>query len=491
MCYKCIDRATKLKQSHRRSNENPTAATTTTKVNQLAQVINEGDKSMMSDLLSMMTKMNEDINQLKHNTHVTSNRFSDTDCIGNESSASKINRDIITLHAKIDHSLKLQSESNAQISSMLRKKFDELLNVNVNHTQSTPISPHLTRMVALAQPALNKQSSKILVDPLDWSFSFKNSVSPNDTDIYQLLHSFEQNTWSSFDYLCKKVNDLTDTVQTIDSSCKELNVNLKGENQQLRSPTLDSITLDNLQVINERCDSIEKNLLAVGSSIQSMCSDLIADGNTTNNSTQFDNIRSSLIDIDKKISYIETTIASMNESPLPALNLTSYESLNDHTTQQLSERFKALLSDDNNRPTKSAIQSDIVHLLTPNVPTPTDGTVDIGTKQEFYVSKFATTTTAAMILEYMRNNGVTNTSSVKVRCLIPRSKDRSTLTFVSFKIDTESLTVAKAITAPGFWPHNCNIRTFCHKPIIDLSSQGTAHNSSNFFHHPGIDQTPM
>lgn len=230
----------------------------------------------------------------------------------------------------------------------------------------------------------------------------------------------------------------------------------------------------------------------------------------TDNPNHLDNIRSSLSDINQKISCIESTIASMHETPMPMSNLcypsASYEDLTDCTTQQLSERFKALLSDDRgscclantpipdqfNDTPRPTPESDAVNLLATNNSTSSDDTlVDQPKKYEFYVTKFSTNTTSNMILDYMRKNGVQTTNSLKVSCLIPRSKDRSTLTFVSFKIDTENSTVAEIITNPGFWPNKCTIRTFSHKSVIDLSSQGNCHKSSNFFHHPGTNQKPM
>lgn len=223
------------------------------------------------------------------------------------------------------------------------------------------------------------------------------------------------------------------------------------------------------------------------------------------NSNHLDNIRSSLNDLHQKISNIESTIASMHETPMPLSNLDSHDYLANYTTQQLSDRFKAILSDDNdsscltNAPIPGQVndsphptpQSNVVNLLeTNNSLSSNDMPVHQPSKYEFYVTKFSTNTTTDMIRDYMRRNGVPNESSLKVSCLVPRNKDRSTLTFVSFKIDTQTSTVADMITGPRFWPNNCTIRSFNHKSVIDLSSRDNNHNSSNFFYHPGTNQKP-
>lgn len=92
---------------------------------------------------------------------------------------------------------------------------------------------------------------------------------------------------------------------------------------------------------------------------------------------------------------------------------------------------------------------------------------------EFHVSKFSTNTTTEMIREYLHNNGVHNSDAVKVFCLIPHNKDKSTLSFISFKVDIDEAG-AKIITKPGFWPIKCCIKEFVHKSFVDISE----HNRS-------------
>ncbi len=96
---------------------------------------------------------------------------------------------------------------------------DNIENVQDKLNAQTP----LTTSKATKTPGLvatKKCSSKIstALDPLNWSFSFNQTISPNENnDIYQLLHGFEQNTWTSFDCLFKKLNDNTDAVSNVET----------------------------------------------------------------------------------------------------------------------------------------------------------------------------------------------------------------------------------------------------------------------------------
>lgn len=118
-------------------------------------------------------------------------------------------------------------------------------------------------------------------DPLNWSFSFNQSVIPSEnSDIYQLLHGFEKNTWTSFDDLRSKLNENADAILHIESIVKEWSA--KYNYQQLSSPLMESITMDNLQSINDKCDAVMK-ILQVDSNVKKHLED---DLNSENNITQ-------------------------------------------------------------------------------------------------------------------------------------------------------------------------------------------------------------
>lgn len=85
-----------------------------------------------------------------------------------------------------------------------------------------------------------------------------------------------------------------------------------------------------------------------------------------------------------------------------------------------------------------------------------------------------------MVHDYMLSKGIPESllANVKIKLLVSRNRDMSTLSFVSFKIDV-SREVADIITRMYFWPANCTLKNFIHKtkPIVNISE---VMNNSNF-----------
>lgn len=115
-------------------------------------------------------------------------------------------------------------------------------------------------------------------NPMDWSLSsmsFNNSA-VNDTnidnnrhDLYQLWHSFEVNTWTSFDDISKTLGklcvalgvDRTDVDRTLGAAIRsQLVETINSDND---SPAMDSIKLDTLHSIQ----AIERNILSINEAI--------------------------------------------------------------------------------------------------------------------------------------------------------------------------------------------------------------------------------
>lgn len=103
-------------------------------------------------------------------------------------------------------------------------------------------------------------------------------------------------------------------------------------------------------------------------------------------------------------------------------------------------------------------------------PLPSQNEVATTKMQEFYLTKFKNDTTRKMIIDYMASRGVCDAQNVKVRALISRNCDPKSLSFISFKIDSADVNIIKIITTPDFWPTNCTLTPFAHKPptIADL-----------------------
>lgn len=92
-------------------------------------------------------------------------------------------------------------------------------------------------------------------------------------------------------------------------------------------------------------------------------------------------------------------------------------------------------------------------------------------QRHFHLSRASTNTTTEMIYGYMRKEGKFDVSNVKVTKLVPRSRDISTLSFVSFKIDTNE-EIAAVLNSPNFWPKHCIWKNFISKvrPFANFSS---------------------
>lgn len=130
---------------------------------------------------------------------------------------------------------------------------------------------------------MNKNGNEraVITDPLNWSFSFSPATRPNENgnnDLYQLLNGFEQNTWTSLDYLPHKLDDNTDMVTNIKSNSKEIK-NLISSHR-LESPLTETIELENLHIIQDKCDLIDKNVQILEATVNK-----IAEKNAPTNAT--------------------------------------------------------------------------------------------------------------------------------------------------------------------------------------------------------------
>lgn len=481
MCYKCIERVTKLKSNHRRSNETSTATismrnndTVNANASNATAVCDNGaDKSMISEMLMILNKVNENINHLKSSNDEIKHRIVNLslDDKNDNINLSAINQNIINLHAKVDHGMKIQTEFGTQNSSLVIGKLNELLN-NV-HVPS-PVNTRTTNSISTTtHGALNKHTNKLTptIDPLNWSFSFNQSVLPNEhSDLYQLLHSFEQNTWTSFDYLGKKMNEHTDAILLVESVCKDLHA--KNTNHHLRSPVTDTIALDNLQQINEKCDNIEKNLLVINSTVQSLhtTSDIEEDS-----TQQLRNRFMKLINTDVVTNTDEYTIDTNSTSNTAA-------SMNDLSQYQVIDELLRLnkpsttdISNNNNLRTDDYIQPKVqtivsnqnqnmksLHLLGGNVNVNASSNTF---NKQFHVSPFDIRIKPNNILDYIADNAKIDRKRIKIRRLTKKGQDVSELSHVNFKIETDE-EISSAILQLNFWPSHITIKPWIVKEVL-------------------------
>lgn len=90
------------------------------------------------------------------------------------------------------------------------------------------------------------------------------------------------------------------------------------------------------------------------------------------------------------------------------------------------------------------------------------------TLRELHISKFGIKTNCDHITDYLSKKGI-NLSNVRVFRLTKKDQDLSLLSFVSFKIETNS-EIADSICAPDFWPAHVTIKNFIRKTRASLSN---------------------
>lgn len=283
MCCKCSERIVKMKHNSRRSTELVIAGRTAPSIESIpkpdTQRIDSQPKTndnnvLLSQIMTALATMNDKFDKISSSNDEIKEIFSTTnkpdfeneETSSNNSELSKISQNIINLHAKVDSTIHSTETKNNIIIQKINELNDKIT-LPSNHI-SKFISKDSGR-VSLSNANSNRTTPK---DPLNWSFSFNHSILPNDnSELYQLLNGFEQNTWTTFDYLRHKLNENTDTILNIESICKKFNSNPDSNSRHhLESPVIDSIKLDTLQSIHDKCESMERNILGINEALNTI-----------------------------------------------------------------------------------------------------------------------------------------------------------------------------------------------------------------------------
>lgn len=263
MCHVCIDRVTKWKQSqaNRRSVNamQDTGSTTIVELQSEVQSVHQ-DHSILSSLLSAVSALDDKFSHLQDCSEqikamVSKGEQNGASALGSQCFTDELSRlsNVVTdLSDKFDHSQKH--------STVLKQNFSMVMD------KLSSANPPMTPRNAAQVIAKNVVP---MTDPLGWSFtSHPSGVPAGNSDVYQLLHGFERNTWVSFDYIRQKLCENSVALKLITEICNESNV--KNGNNQLCSPVLDSITVDSLQMLNEKSENIKKTLSELDRKLQSL-----------------------------------------------------------------------------------------------------------------------------------------------------------------------------------------------------------------------------
>lgn len=65
-------------------------------------------------------------------------------------------------------------------------------------------------------------------------------------------------------------------------------------------------------------------------------------------------------------------------------------------------------------------------------------------------------------MDYMKFKGIHDETHIKLTCLVPRNRDISTLSYLSYKIDTND-DIASIIKEKNFWPPMTKFKNFVQK----------------------------
>lgn len=230
MCHKCLDRVTKIKNVRRSTDSsttiNPMNGNQTQLNHEPSRVADNVTISNMATLFEQMKenfmKVSNDNNELKQLIIIN------TASPINASKISTIDQNLTSLHAKIDQQLHL-----IRVITLIHP---------ASHMDNAP-----SQIIENTGPATSIRNRSTSSDPLDWSFSFNQPTIPNENlELYQLLNSFESNTWTRFDHLRNKLNENTAVVHNIEEICRNININNTGN---VITPVTDSIKLNHLQTI--------------------------------------------------------------------------------------------------------------------------------------------------------------------------------------------------------------------------------------------------
>lgn len=458
MCHKCIDRVNKVKNNLRKSTDAvPNVQPTRNADGNSDSHLSHRDKAIFSDMLDLLKKMDENFAYLiSSNDEIKRlipaadhDRQAGPDVV-NE--FSKLNQNVTNLHAKIDHGFATRSSFESEMKSTVMRKLNTLdEKARVPQVAVTPRGVAHNESISKAIPSS---------DPLNWSFSFNHSLLHDDnSELFRLLHGFERNTWTSFDYLNRKLSENTDAVLQIESVVKELN--LSDINQRLKSPVVDSITLDNLQLISDKCDVIRNDLLEIGSDFKSIHGTSNRDEQSTQ---QLRNRLMNLIDNDEECvnrtendrsDHSDTELSTDGHQERVNRSVTTDIGLNSSDTVEFNPDLRRDLQIFEPLIDTNATSRKQLHLLGSNVQTP-------AFDHHFHISPFDVHVSPENIIDYIAENSLKCKSGIRIRRLVKNGQNLSELNYVTFKIETSS-DIGDVISRSSFWPRHIVIKPWINK----------------------------
>lgn len=359
-----------------------------------------------------------------------------------------------------------------------------------------------------------------LTDELDWSFSSNHSMNgatdSENTHLYSLISSFEQNTWAGFDLLREKINDQQKSISNIESFCTNFDfdaihssnkIQTNENSQRIGSALIDSIEIDTLQQIQNKCENINRNVNSLLTMATAEPPILTTANDQVNGVEHSDNLsntknddhnndhhhsngpnarRTAGIPFATPSNDVQGNIHSLNDtnavrlagiSPTNLYSAGSHFGAGSHNTtevftnsllvNELQNNDGGVIIEDDVDSGEISVQSNSTAVLNTDFQPLINFAATAGStrrlKHHFHLSRTSINTTTDMIYDHLHKHGISDTSNIKVTKLVPKNRDISTLSFVSFKIDTNH-DIAKVISVPNFWPQQCIWKEFVPKP---------------------------
>lgn len=243
--------------------------------------------------------------------------------------------------------------------------------------------------------------------------------------------------------------------------------------QPIASALIDSIELDALAQIQNKCENIDRNVnfimaktkaqLSQGSS-QSFTIDqdeIAHPPNTGTEAVTASNDESNVITASAMQSqrFLDETVHFSNDMLNRELNASATSTSSVSNDSIRIETIHDISGDhiDGNSASTDNVITNVNHSAGPD-----NSSVDAARLYELHLTKLPVDITENDVKQYIARKGVLNVDSITLHKLVKRNVELSSLSFVSFKIDTTE-SIAKRLCEKQFWSDNCVIKKFVHK----------------------------
>lgn len=411
----------------------------------------------------------------------------------------------------------LVKETASNICSAISSK---LGNKSQNTNQSKSSSSLLNKafLQAASDPLFeysNLNDSTISTDSCDGrpSVIFKQTV---DDSILEIMRSSEDITWKTLDIIHNKVKENGETLNSIKDHVLNIESLRGAANDQInvRSPLVETVFHDAIDQLTSDITHIKETLLNHTPADIQTSAPTLTTPNKANSSGNPVGMTIISTDLTSSADGLESGMmkAHLNSEQMAGGNPIGMrvESMNSTSSAVGPESGPTHEGDHSIGASCSESevlriieqmdqQSQPVRVQTMSNPStlednPTNDSLH--RKHEFHLSNIDRTITTNMVIDYLKRNGIDDLSNTNISRLVARGRDPSTLSFISFKIDTDQ-EIASIISRTNFWPPRCKLNKFVHKnqnqnqAITAVFPCEAALTTSDHFLSKRVDRNPI